>query len=345
MKILICAVAQPLVGTGHVRRMLTLTQALLEQSNTVAVTLITSELGADIAKLLCHDRFDVLIQDCTPAAVKAHLEANRYERVILDNYHWHDQLEAPLQELTHGLCVVDDLADRHHAVDFLLDQNAYHRPRDYHGLVPDGCTLMVGADYCMLPPQFRSTKIRNTRIRLNKPDTPVFVSLGGGDPLQSLVKITRTLLTQTDFNLTIATGSHIPDAATLTQLATEHADRVELIFDSTVVAEQMAKSRFAIASGGTMTWERAAIGLPSLCLILADNQVKSANWLAERNVHTTFDIRGDWHPDALAAAALALSRNEAALKQYTEASLELGLADGVVRVAQTLLNTPDLEQK
>ncbi len=337
MDILICADAQPQVGTGHLRRMLTLAGSLIESAPNIQLTIRTSTLGASIAREIGPRGLQIAEASCSPEAVKAHLENKRYAAVILDNYHWNEQNEAPLRALTDCLCVIDDLADRPHDVDLLLDQNAYHSDRDYVGLAPSDCTLLAGAEFCLLSRQFRTEQVRTANPLLLESAAPIFVSLGGGDPNRDLLPITQTLLANTPFSLTLATGSHIADAEALQSLVKQHSDRVELIFDSPRVAEQMLKSKFAVASGGTMTWERAAVGLPSLCLIVADNQYKSAHWLADRNVHDIFDIRASWSPKKLAQAALALGSDKKRQTDYFNASRALSLENGVVRVATTLL--------
>ena len=331
MQILICADAQPQIGTGHLRRMLTLADALIDQG--ARITLQTSALGGKIAQNAGLD-VTLITSYCTLQNVQNTLRCGQFTAVILDNYHWHADTETKLRTHVPFVAVVDDLADRPHDANLLLDQNAHHTTADYDGLVPDHCLRLVGGRYCLLAAPFRT--ILNTPKTI---DAPIFVSLGGGDPKNDLVPIVETLLDATKLPLTIATGSYIADAVILKELANAHHTRIELIFDSPRVAAQMQASQFAVAAGGTMTWERAALGLPSLCLIVADNQAESAAWLADRDIHTSFDLRTGWSHTDFVCAVQKFATDSTRQKLHAEKSFALIAQDGAVQAARALLNS------
>lgn len=330
--LLICADASADIGTGHLRRMITFAQALRAQG--AIVHLQTSPLGADIARAALFQG-TLIAGSCDPDAVLATLRQRLFDGVILDNYHWHAPLETGLRTAVPFVAVVDDLADRAHDADLLLDQNAHHRAVDYDGLLPTKCISLVGGQYCLLAKPFQ----RDRYPKLLDADAPVFVSLGGGDPHKDILPITEILLKETTLSLTVATGSHISDATALRTLAAQHGPRMDLIFDSPRVADQMERSQFAIAAGGTMTWERASMGLPSLCLIIADNQVDSATWLAEREVHSTFDMRPGWTHDKFARTVQIFSKDTKRQRIYHDNSRVLVARDGAVRAARALLHS------
>lgn len=330
--LLICADAGADVGTGHLRRMLTLATAL--QQAGAALTLQTSRLGAEIAQA-ADSKSALIVAPCTPQAVARTLKLGHFDGVILDNYWWNTANEIPLRTHVPFLAVVDDLADRSHDADVLLDQNAHHDATVYNGLLPDHCRRLVGGRYCLLSAPFQNERTP----ALTKPNAPIFVSLGGGDPHRDLVAVVKTLLANTALPLTIATGSHITDAAALRNLAETHSTRLEVIFDSPSVADQMERSQFAVAAGGTMTWERASMGLPSLCLIVADNQIDSAVWLAKRDIHTQFDLRPGWSKHALADAVKSFAADTKRQHIHHDKSRALVARDGAVRAAQGLLDS------
>lgn len=330
--LLICADAQADIGTGHLRRMLTLATAL--QTRGVSITLQTSPLGAEIAQAAPF-KGTVITAPCTLETVSQSLQQRAFEGVILDNYHWDAPAESLLRAHVPFIAVVDDLANRPHDADLLLDQNAHHDTGHYDGLVPAHCIRLVGGRYCLLAAPFQ----KDRQPALSDPAAPIFVSLGGGDPFRDLLSVSEALLTATNLPLTIATGSHISDAMALRALAAAVEPRMEVIFDSPRVAEQMEKSQFAVAAGGTMTWERAAMGLPSLCLIVADNQLDSATWLAAQKIHATFDLRAGWSQSALAEAVNAFAKDTKHKHIYHDNSRALIARDGAVRVARTLLDS------
>lgn len=329
--ILICADAQPSIGTGHLRRMVTLAEAL-EDIAAVDIVFQTSQLGADILASAGH-QWTTYVAPCTPTSIRDRLWKGRFDVAILDNYHWSAKTVGPFRNAVPILMVVDDLADRVHDADILLDQNANHSAGDYDGLVPDTCVRLVGGQYCLLSKAFRQAPDHGNSVD----DQQIFVSLGGGDPKNDLLPLTKALIKRTPFRLSIATGGHIADAAKLAAFTKDHPKRIELVFDSKSVPEQMRHSRIAVAAGGTMTWERAAIGLPSISLILADNQVDTSNWLQMKGLHETFDLRTDWDPKALAKAVNDLMADETRQLRYARNSRQLVVPDGAVRVAERLL--------
>lgn len=342
--IVISALASNLIGTGHLRRMITLSRAL-QQIGTVRLCFHTTELGgrilADSGLLTAED--SILAASDDPAAGVAQLIDRLPELgadiVILDNYFWHADHENQLVRNCRLLVVVDDLTDRSHSADILLNPNPNANAAGYATRVPDRCTLLVGADYCLIGEAFRHLRSAGVpspadRLRLR----PIFLSLGGGDPNQDMLRLTELALATTDRPLSIATGSHIADAPALAALAARTPERIELVFDSPRVAEQMNGSAFAVAAGGTMTWERATLGLPSLSLIAADNQLEATLWLENLGYHTAFDLRPNWSDQAFAEALGAYDADEALRQQQAAASLTLIDGAGAARVASIILS-------
>lgn len=341
LRFLICADARASIGTGHLRRMMTLAKELSKDSD-IYLTLQTSALGSEIAETTFED---INIAPCTTESVLATLTDTKFDAVILDNYHWNATTTTPLRAKVPTVMVVDDLADRQHDADILLDQNAHHKASQYEMLVSKNCELLVGADYCLLSEEFRRARSLLRTTKELSSDAPIFLSLGGGDPNNDLTKMLRCILENTPYNITIATGSHIKEALDLRHLAGRNSDRVELVFDSTRVADQMISSQFAVAAGGTMTWERAAVGLPSLCLVIADNQIDSSDWLKERNVHDVFDARNsDWSEKDFIEAVVSFGKDRKRQNEFSANSKSLIAGEGVVHTAQALISVSKLRR-
>jgi UDP-2,4-diacetamido-2,4,6-trideoxy-beta-L-altropyranose hydrolase len=341
-QVLISAMADGQIGTGHLRRMLTLAQELASRPQVVPL-LHTTVLGARIVAQTA-PQLTVLppVAHAEPASVAADLvgclRRHPSEILVLDNYFWTAATEAPLRPLCQRLCCVDDLANRPHLADLLLDQNANRQPGDYAPWLPPGCQQAIGPAFCLISAPFRALRhagipTAETRAGRNR----VFVSLGGGDPHRDLLRLVRVILTGTDLQVSLATGSHVADAEGLRALAARFPDRVELVFDSPRVAEQMNAAGFAIAAGGTMSWERAVLGLPGLCLIVADNQAEAVHWLAARGVHRAFDLRGAWQEADLLAALQSYSADRVSRIAHARLASALITGDGVVAAADAIL--------
>ena len=328
-RILISALALPGIGTGHLRRMMTLAEVLLDRPG-LWLGVQTTALGVSILRASGLDRrlAAVLTAPDAPEAAMADLrdQALRLgcDTLVLDNYHWQAETEAPLRAAGFRLCVIDDLADRPHLADVLIDQNANQTPERYRGLVPETCRLGVGAGFCLLARPFREMRAAGgpdpeARLALDQ----VFLSLGGGDPGNDLLPLARMVLAHTQMRLSIACGSHVRDAAALGALAAAHPGRVDLALDSDRVAAQMQGSAVALAAGGTMTWERAALGLPTLCLVIADNQEATARWMTDQGLQASFDLRGAWSETGVAAAFTRFLADHPARLHYARATAAL----------------------
>lgn len=344
-RVLISALASNQIGTGHLRRMATLMQALTEaaaQSGPIELICHTTALGqailADIAEVQIHQ---LLLAPDDPQAARQQLSALmpelRPDITILDNYIWDRDSEAALRPACGFLCVIDDLTDRPHDADLLLNQNANISDADYDGLVRPGCHLLTGPAYCLVARPFRLLRAAGLpdpqeRLALE----PIFLSLGGGDPNRDILRLLSVVLEVTDRQIRVATGSHIPDAEALLALS-QRSPRVLLHLDSTVVAQQMAASSYAVAASGTMIWERSVLGLPSLSLIAADNQVPTAEWLEARGYLSVFDVRPGWTDAAFATTLAAYEADTAARVAQSATARALIRGDGALRAALAIL--------
>lgn len=157
-QILISAMADGQIGTGHLRRMLALGQELATRPD-VTPLFHTSALGASILAQIA-PLLAVLppVTSTDPAVVAADLAMHMRQRppeiLLLDNYFWNAHTEAPLRPLCGRLCCIDDLADRPHLADLLLDQNANRQPSDYAPWVPPTCQLAIGPSFCLISSPF-----------------------------------------------------------------------------------------------------------------------------------------------------------------------------------------------
>lgn len=345
--ILISALASNAGGSGHVVRMASLVDEVLRRKD-VRVVFHTNPMGAavlarrlplrggDLQIVMAPDVPDAACEDLIAVASRL-----RPRVTVLDNYTWDAGRERSLLPLCGRLVVFDDLADRAHLADVLIDQNPNRQPGDYAGLVPDGCRLAVGPAFCLLSRDVRAARaagLPDPALRAGR--DLVFVSLGGGDPGRDLLRVVDTILGGTALRLTVATGSHIPDAPALQRLATDMPARLDLALDSTRVPAQMLAAGLAVASAGTLTWERAALGLPGLGLIVADNQAPAARWLQDHGLQTGFDLRGGWNSADLLTALNRLVTDPAQRQAQGAALARLIDGTGVATVADLLLE-PD----
>jgi UDP-2,4-diacetamido-2,4,6-trideoxy-beta-L-altropyranose hydrolase len=180
--------------------------------------------------------------------------------------------------------VIDDLADRIHDCDLLLDQNLFaemaHR---YDGKVPEKCGLMMGPDYALLQPQYAEL---HPRITLREgPVRRVFVYFGGADTDNVTGRTIAAFLAlgKVDVVLDVVINPASPHAVSIRQQAAEQA-QINLHEGVPSLASLMMEADLAVGAGGATSWERCCLGLPALVVTLAGNQTTTTAEQHERGL-------------------------------------------------------------
>jgi len=178
------------------------------------------------------------------------------------------------------IMVIDDLADRKHDCDLLLDQNYFPDPETrYHGLLPDKCQKLFGPEYALLRSECRQARAF-CRMRGNG-IARVLVYFGGNDP-GNLTGMALEVLGRHELNhllVDAVVGPNNPHLENLKKQAqTRHGTRLHI--QPAFFVELMLRADLCIGAGGTTTWERLCLGLPSLVISTAANQVEVSRELS-----------------------------------------------------------------
>ena len=277
--------ASAIMGTGHVMRMIALAQAWRQSGgNAVFVSAdITPPLdqrirdegfGMERIKAAPGSREDLA---ATRATVSAHAAGGCSVTVALDGYQFDGDFQSGLKEAGCPLLVVDDYghADAYHA-DFVLNQNITERETLY-ARRDQATQLLLGPRFALLRREF----LDNHRAARAVPEraTKLLVSLGGADADNVTKKVVEALA-GSGLQVKVAVGGSNPHLESLREAAkaaTADETSVDLAVNANNMPELMRWADMAIAAGGSTCWELAFSGLPSLFIILADNQ--------EQNVH------------------------------------------------------------
>jgi len=232
--------------------------------------------------------------------------------------------------------VIDDLADRAHACDVLLDQNYFMDPKQrYFGRVPDTCQLLLGPRFALLHPAYRT--YREGREPRDGTVRRVLVFFGGADP-QDMSGLTLETLSQHEFRhlrVDLVCGRDRPRRAELERQAAGrpgtavHGPRPHL-------ADLMASADVSIGAGGSTTWERMCLGVRSLVITVAANQEPLARSLADEGLITLIGRSTDV---AVADVGRALSDEIHCRSRRDSVARGMALCDGLgtPRVADVLI--------
>lgn len=201
--------------------------------------------------------------------------------LVVDGYGIGRAFEAAARPWAKRILVIDDLADRGHDCDMLLDANYGRRPSDYADLVSRNCRLLLGPCYGLLRAEFRAERAQAlARRRLRRGVSRVFVSLGGIDPANATPLALKALAAAGyRREAEVVLGSAAPGLSQVCRLLPRLPFRARLHLDSDRVAALMADCDLAIGAGGTMTWERFCLGLPSIVIPIAENQLPASRAL------------------------------------------------------------------
>lgn len=267
--------ASPIIGSGHVMRCFALAKALSEagwQCHFASVDTVQNCISKFTAGAFnCID----LPKDISnqPAALQ-HAFPDGVELLVIDQYDLDITFEMGCRSWADRIFVIDDLANRVHDADILLDQTHGRRSKDYRDLVPKHCAIYTGTRYALLQPEFLSarTDALARRDESNHKIKHILVILGATDP----DGVTSTILDgirKSDIDTTVAVilGSWASSPKTIAMAQTRSLE-IRKSVSAVEIVELMSKADLAFGAGGTTSWERCCLGLPALAVTMSDNQ-------------------------------------------------------------------------
>ncbi len=270
-RVLFAPAAAPEVGGGHLMRDLALSEAL--QACGADCTFATPPWGERLLRRFAETPVALhpLSRSGDVGEIAAAVRALAPDVLVLDDYGLSAIEVAPFAAPGLKIVVVDDLADRTYACDLLIDPGFGRTPRDYAGRVPPACELLLGPRYALLRPAFArtaTTVVEPSAARVRR----VFVSFGLSDVdaiASRAIEVLRPLAPDAVFDVALAS-----DADSLPRLCVRAASDPGLVLhpDARDVAALMQAADIAVGAGGSATWERCALGLPTLAVVVADNQ-------------------------------------------------------------------------
>ena len=313
MKLLVRADGSPRIGTGHVMRCLSLVQGLRPSDG--PAMLVAAEITAGLEQRL-HSagvgltRLNTAAGSVEDAAqtVKLAKEINA-SWIVVDGYQFGAEYQQQLKAAGFRVLLLDDYGHaKHYSADLVLNQNL-HASADYYIERETGTRLLLGTRYTLLRQEFQALKDwqRNIPARANR----VLVTLGGADPDNVTSKIIEALGTLPGVKAVVVVGGSNPHLEKLKWEIENRKSEIELIVDAQNMPELMQQADVAVAAGGTTSWELAFLGVPTLMLVLAENQREVADGLSAAQVvrktkpETVAQDLADLLADATARAAMS----------------------------------------
>lgn len=280
------------IGSGHVMRCLTLAEKLNCKEK---IIFISRDLQGNINNLVLKKDFKLILlknkdldlnlkgyekwltvrQEQDAKETIETINKLNIELLIVDSYAIDEKWEKMLRPYVKKIMVIDDLANRKHDCDILLDQNFYcDMDIRYKDLVPKECRILLGQNYSLLRNEFYDFKEKQKKrdgIIKN-----ILVFFGGSDISNETMKTLKAIykMQLNDIEINVVVGA-----------SNDNKKQIEIFCDKKKynffcqvnnMAELINKADLAIGAGGTSTWERCFLGLPSIVIAIAENQIRIA---------------------------------------------------------------------
>lgn len=203
------------------------------------------------------------------------LECERPDWLVIDHYAIDSIWEKIIKPFVGKIMVIDDLVDREHYCDLLLDQTFDRKISEYSGMVPKNCKVLTGAKYSLLRDEFSERRAESLLRRDNGRINNILVSMGGMDKdnFTSLVlEELKNCQFEDDIVIKVVLGANAPWLSDVKNIVTDMPWKTKLEIDVKSMADLMVEADLAIGAPGSTSWERCALGLPSILIITAENQ-------------------------------------------------------------------------
>ena len=361
-KVIIRADASTRIGSGHVMRCLTLAEELRDTG--AMVSFVSRAHSGNMNGLIrnkgfpCHQlpEADALgasvenphnprseyaswLGDSHQRDAKETIEAFseiRPDWLIVDHYGLDENWEKIMRPHVGKIMVIDDLADRRHDCDLLLDQNYFaNGEKRYDEWVPPSCTKLLGPKYALLRREFREAR-KNLKKRSGEVKR-IFVFFGGSDP-ENITGLAIEALSDPEFlhlEVDVVIGAQNPNRENVEKLV-QNRTRTTLHIQASNMAELMSKADLAIGAGGSTTWERLYLGLPSIVVPIARNQVPSTKDLCYVGAIKSLGRDGEILASCLKEEVSLLLSKPNEVCQMSRTGIKMISCDGLINLSGLL---------
>lgn len=342
------------IGTGHFMRCLTLADALRESG--ARTRFVSRHLPEHLRSKLAEKGHEFVLLDTVSNVTAlddlAHaswlgvsqaqdaadciqaLSKQKWDWLIVDHYALDSRWESILRQSARKVLVIDDISDRRHDCDVLLDQNVYADMESrYAGKVSAHCKQLLGPRYALLRNEFGKL---HEQVKLRSgPVKRVLVFFGGVDADNYTGHAVEALaqLRLPEVHVDVVIGAQHPSRQQIEMECAQYGFECHMQTDK--MAELMAAADLAIGAGGAATWERCCLGLPTLALCTADNQQKQLIDAAQMGLLYSPEIAGD-PIQVIGRHALALIENGHLRQHISDKGMQKVDGCGVSRVLENM---------
>jgi UDP-2,4-diacetamido-2,4,6-trideoxy-beta-L-altropyranose hydrolase len=340
-------------GSGHIMRCLSLAKCL----KSIDISFICRTMPGNFCDFIEQNGFHVyrlpsnssLDASNLPVDIKSDIDDTveiikkneiMPDGIIIDNYDLDYQWESAIRQYTNKIIVIDDLANRKHDCDMLIDQNLYPDMNiRYRNLISQNCIHLLGPKYALLRPEFREAR-KNLRVREGKINS-ILISFGSSDPTNETLKAIDALQQfQNSIKVDVVIGISNPHKKLIKETCSI-LPNVTYHYQTDKISELMINADISIGGGGTTTWERCCLGLPSIVTILSDDQAKLTKTLGNEGCVINLGSANTVNSKDYAKAIKNM--DSVIIKKISEKCMHLVDGEGSMRVAKKICSMYGME--
>lgn len=346
------------IGTGHAMRCITLANALRDAgASCVFMCRQIGRIGSNITKQghelrLLPTNIAQQISDGSPYATWLGTDwrqdaadtvaslAGKADWLVVDHYAIDARWEAELRPHTRRILAIDDLANRSHDADLLLDQTLDRVAVDYDPWLSAGVTRLVGSRYALLRPDFFRLRDASLLRRMDGRLNSILVTLGGADVGNATSRMLTGLAAVSELManavVDVVLGANASSTSEVRQIAATLPFACSIELGVNDMAHRMMAADMSLGAIGSTAWERCCLGVPSVAVVLADNQRNAAAALSDHGAAVVLELDNDLEKNVSTSCSL-LAKNPGMLRSLSQRASELVDGRGTMRVVERML--------
>ena len=291
------------IGTGHLQRCITLAKELQKSEYQIIFVMISFDLSfinlvkkesinvitmsAPLLESIKTDDSATWLGKTQEDDAKDFLAVTRHIDMswcIVDHYSIDYKWQKLVRKNISKILVIDDLANRKHECDILLDQNYWSNfLTRYDPLINNDCLRLLGPKYSLLRDEFktlRATENNREKTKLNN----ILINFGGIGNYVFLEKIANVLPHFSHkYNFTLITGKMSISSFNVIKNKLAHTG-VNVTEKTSNMAKLMFESDYAFGACGSTVWERFCLGVNSALVEVAENQHELLDFLVHKSL-------------------------------------------------------------
>lgn len=343
MNLYVRADANSKIGTGHIMRCLALSQTWQDQGGNVTfISHCESEVlkeriqsegfGFIALDHVCPDSSDLM----NTLSILKDKSVDQKGWLVLDGYHFTPEYQNAIRKKGILLLIIDDMNHlSHYHADILLNQNMHAPNLKY--CCDEDTTILRGAKYVLLRREF--LKYRNFKRMIPDRAKNVLVTLGGADPDNVTFKVIEALknINEPDISVRIIIGPNNPHQKSLRRSLFASHIALEMLINPNNIPDLMAWADMAVSAAGSTCWELAFMGLPSIVLVLSENQTAVAECLGNQGAVLNLGLSAECSQEHISNTFQTFINDSAKRSSLSEQSATLINGQGSNHVIKTMI--------